>query len=57
MRKSVLPQAIALTMVSLAAGSLHAQSSVTLYGNIDGALDNVHKGQGDISGTLFQTLP
>lgn len=57
MRKNVLPQAIALTMVSLTAGSLHAQSSVTLYGNIDGALDNVHKGQGDISGTLFQTLP
>lgn len=57
MRKNVLPRAIALMMVSLAAGSLHAQSSVTLYGNIDGALDNVHKGQGDISGTLFQVLP
>ncbi len=47
----------AIALSALGAGPVLAQSSVTVFGNIDVAADSVHKGQGNISGTLFQTLP
>lgn len=57
MQKTVLTKAVAVALATLGAGAALAQSSVTLYGNIDVAVDSVHKGKGDISGTLFQTVP
>ena len=57
MQKTALSKAVVVALATLGAGAAMAQSSVTLYGNIDVAVDSVHKGQGDISGTLFQTLP
>lgn len=57
MKKTVLTKAVAVALATLGAGSAFAQSSLTIFGNLDVAVDNVHKGQGDISGTFFQTLP
>lgn len=53
MRKTVSTKAVAVALATLGAGASYAQSSVTLYGNLDVALDNAHKGQGDVSGTLY----
>jgi len=53
MQKTVLTKAVAVALATLGAGAAWAQSSVTLYGNIDVAVDSVHKGQGDVSGTIF----
>lgn len=57
MQKSVLTKAVAVALATFGAGAAFAQSSLTIYGNLDVAVDSVHKGQGDINGTLFQTLP
>lgn len=46
MHKTVLTKAVAVALATFSAGAAFAQSSLTLYGNIDGALDNVHKGKG-----------
>lgn len=57
MQKTVLTKAVAVALAALGASAAFAQSSVTLYGNLDVAVDNVHKGQGNIAGsTLFNTL-
>jgi predicted porin len=53
MQKTVLTRAVAVALATLGVGAAFAQSSVTLYGNIDVSLDNVHKSQGDVSGTIF----
>jgi predicted porin len=55
MQKTALTKALALALVALGTGAAYAQSSVTIYGNLDVALDNVHKGQGDVSGTIYST--
>lgn len=55
MQKTALTKALALALVALGTGAACAQSSVTIYGNLDVALDNVHKGQGDVSGTIYST--
>jgi predicted porin len=57
MQKTVLTKAVTVALATFCAGAAFAQSSFTIYGNIDGALDSVHKGQGNITGTMFQTLP
>jgi predicted porin len=57
MQKTILTKAVAVALATLGASAAFAQTSFTIYGNIDGALDSVHKGQGNISGTMFQTLP
>lgn len=57
MQKTVLTRAVAVALATMGAGAAFAQSSLTLYGNIDVAVDNVRKSRGDISGTLYQTLP
>lgn len=57
MQKTSLNKAIAVALAVFGTGSAFSQSSVTVYGNLDVAYDNVHKGQGNIGGTLFQTLP
>jgi predicted porin len=57
MQKTILTKAVAVALATLGASAAFAQSSLTIYGNIDGALDSVHKGQGNIAGTLFATLP
>jgi predicted porin len=57
MQKTVLTKAVAVALATLGVGAAFAQSSVTLYGNIDASVDSVHKSKGDISGTVFQTLP
>lgn len=46
MQKSVLTTAVTLALASLAAGTAFAQSSLTIYGNADVSLDNVHKTAG-----------
>lgn len=46
MQKTVLTKAVAVALATLGAGAAFAQSSVTIYGNIDGAVDNVHKNAG-----------
>jgi predicted porin len=38
---------------ALAAGQAWAQSSVTLYGNLDVAVDHISKSQGNATGTVF----
>ncbi len=53
MQKTVLTKAVAVALATLGASAAFAQSSVTIYGNLDVAVDNVHKGQGDVSGTFF----
>lgn len=45
MRKNILASLISVGLATIATG-VHAQSSVTLYGLIDVALDNVHKEAG-----------
>lgn len=46
MQKRVLSSAIALALTALAAGSALAQSSVTIYGNIDVSVDRFKKDAG-----------
>ena len=60
MQKRVLSSAIALALTALAAGSALAQSSVTIYGNIDVSFDRVKKDAGtrllpDANATLIAT--
>ncbi|MFT3857934.1 MAG: hypothetical protein QM742_10695 [Aquabacterium sp.] len=47
MQKTVLTKAVAVALATLGAGAAFAQSSLTIYGNLDVAVDNVHKGQGN----------
>lgn len=58
MNKSTLAKMVALGFAS-SAGMAFAQSSLTLYGNFDVAIDNVHKGQGYIGDNTYltQTIP
>lgn len=53
MQKTVLTKAVAVALATLGASAAFAQSSVTIYGNLDVAVDNSHKGQGDVSNTFF----
>lgn len=46
MQKTVLTKAVAVALAAFGVGAAFAQSSLTIYGNIDGALDSVHKGKG-----------
>jgi predicted porin len=46
MQKTVLTKAVAVALATFGVGAAFAQSSLTIYGNIDGALDSVHKGKG-----------
>ncbi|HEX5354943.1 MAG TPA: porin [Aquabacterium sp.] len=57
MQKTVLTKAVAVALATLGASATFAQSSLTIYGNLDVALDSVHKGQGDASGTLYASSP
>ncbi|MBU0915194.1 porin [Aquabacterium parvum] len=47
MQKRVLSSAIALALTALASGTALAQSSVTIYGNIDVSVDRVKRTSGD----------
>jgi len=53
MQKTVLTKAVAVALATFSVGAAFAQSSLTIYGNLDVAVDNVHKGQGDASGTIL----
>ncbi|TAK97359.1 MAG: porin [Aquabacterium sp.] len=46
MQKTVLTKAVAVALATLGASAAFAQSSMTIYGNVDAALDNVHKASG-----------
>ena len=46
MQKRVLSSAIALALTALASGSALAQSSVTIYGNVDVAFDHINRKAG-----------
>ena len=51
MKKTALTKAALLALATFSASAAFAQSSLTIYGNLDVGLDNVHKGQGDLGGT------
>jgi len=53
MQHSTLYKAAILALASLGAGAAMAQSSVTMYGNIDAALDSSSKGAGNVTGTAI----
>jgi len=53
MQHSTLYKAAILALASLGAGAATAQSSVTIYGNIDIALESHSKGAGDVAGTIW----
>ncbi|HET8869691.1 MAG TPA: porin [Aquabacterium sp.] len=46
MKRTMLSSAVVLAIALMGASVAHAQSSVTLYGNIDVAVDHAHKGAG-----------
>lgn len=48
MQKRALSSAIALALTALASGTALAQSSVTIYGNIDVSVDRVKRDAGDL---------
>ncbi|MFX5797469.1 porin, partial [Acinetobacter baumannii] len=52
-QKPTLIKAIALAVAALGTGAAMAQSSLTIYGNLDVAYTNVNKKQGDVSGTAL----
>lgn len=56
MKKTAMTKAALLALATFGAGAAFAQSSLTIYGNLDIAVDNVHKGQGDVSGTTLAAL-
>ncbi|MBH1986132.1 MAG: porin [Burkholderiales bacterium] len=56
MQKRVLSSAIALALTALAAGSALAQSSVTIYGNIDVSFDRVKRDVGDVVAPGLESL-
>lgn len=53
MQKTLITKAALLAIASLAAGAAIAQSSLTIYGNLDVAYTNVSKKEGDVSGTAL----
>ena len=56
MQKTALNIAAALALATFGASTAFAQSTLTLYGNLDVAVDNVRKGQGNVvsaPGNLF----
>lgn len=53
MQHSLISKAAILALASLGAGAAMAQSSLTMYGNIDVALDSASKGAGNVAGTMF----
>lgn len=55
MQKRVLSSAIALALTALASGSALAQSSVTIYGNIDVSFDHIKKDAGAANYTTALT--
>lgn len=55
MQKRVLSSAIALALTALASGSALAQSSVTIYGNIDVGFESVKRTLGDPAGGALST--
>lgn len=46
MQKNALTKAVAIALATFGAGAAFAQSSLTIYGNADVSLDNVHKSAG-----------
>ena len=56
MKKTAMTKAALLALATFGASTAFAQSSLTIYGNIDVAVDNVHKGQGNVAGTTLAAL-
>lgn len=56
MQKRVLSSAIALALTALASGTALAQSSVTIYGNIDVSFDRVKRTAGDVINPALSSL-
>lgn len=57
MQKTALTKAVAIALATFGAGAAFAQSSLTLYGNLDVAIDSASKGAGKINGTVWQLNP
>lgn len=53
MQKTALTKAVAIALATFGAGAAFAQSSLTLYGNLDIAVDSASKGNGKVAGTLW----
>ena len=56
MQKRVLSSAIALALTALASGTALAQSSVTIYGNIDVSFDRVKRTEGEVINPALSSL-
>lgn len=57
MQKPTLIKAVALAIAALGATAASAQSSLTIYGNLDVAYTNVHREAGNVDGTFFAGVP
>ncbi|WP_374257406.1 porin [Aquabacterium sp.] len=57
MQKTALTKAVAIALATMGAGAAFAQSSVTVYGNLDVAVDSATKGAGKITGTVWERNP
>ena len=57
MQKTALTKAVAIALATMGAGAAFAQSSVTVYGNLDVAVDSATKGSGKIAGTVWSLNP
>ncbi|MFW9615243.1 porin [Aquabacterium sp.] len=57
MQKTALTKAVAIALATMGASAAFAQSSVTLYGNLDVAIDSATKGAGKIAGTVWSLNP
>jgi len=53
MKYKFFKAAVGLASCALAGSTAWAQSSVTIYGNLDLAVDHISKTQGNVSGTVF----
>jgi len=56
MQKRVLSSAIALALTALASGTALAQSSVTIYGNVDVSFDRVKRTAGEVINPALSSL-
>lgn len=57
MHNRIKVQKMVAMLAALTAQAAFADNSVTLFGNMDIAVDHIHKGQGNLTGTVFSASP
>lgn len=53
MNIKLIPATLGFTTLVFSMTAAYAQSSITIYGNVDLAIDRVSKGEGNVQGTIF----